>query len=148
MHERGRGVRQSRGQARSLYRRACEGGNVRGCGNLGELLLADGATAEAQGLLTRACDAGKGRACLVLGRAHLSGTLQPGPAGIARGLFERGCNAGEAGSCIALADLLERSAASGDTARATEVLEKACAGGDEEGCARLAPRRLGLRRVP
>jgi TPR repeat protein len=38
MHELGLGVRRSRERARSLYRRACDGGNARACGNLDELL--------------------------------------------------------------------------------------------------------------
>jgi TPR repeat protein len=138
MFELGRGVRPDRERARSLYTRACDRGNARGCGNLGEMLLQGGARREAMPLLQRSCDAKQGRACVILGRIESEGAK-------ARARFERACGVGEAAGCMALADLIERSAESGSRDRVVELLEKACANGSEEGCSRLSRRAQAFR---
>ena len=67
IHELGPGMPPDRERARPLYRRACEGGNARACGNLGELMLTDANPEPALALLEMACNAWQGRACLVSG---------------------------------------------------------------------------------
>jgi hypothetical protein len=136
IHELGLGVPRDRARARSLYRQACERRNLRACGNLGELLLADVRPGDAPDgalvLLRTACDAGHGRACAVIGRAQATGVVVSGGPSDAAVWFERGCAGGEVSSCVALADLVE------SPGRRAELLTLACARGDADGCARLA----------
>jgi TPR repeat protein len=135
VNELGQGVAANRGRARSLYRSACEARNVRACGNLGELLLADLSHGEspdgAVALLRTSCDVGHARACGVLGRAYADGATVVRAPAVAAAWLERACAKGDAPSCVRLVDLGVA------PARATELLTAACMRGLEEGCARL-----------
>lgn len=145
MYELGRGVRRDPERARSLYERACDGGNARACGNLGELVLRDpalGAPERAVSLLRSSCEAGQPRACATLGVAALEGRVRLASPDEPRLLLARACGRGEPAGCVALGDL---SARLGDEARADALYASACARGHEVGCARFDERSRRLR---
>jgi TPR repeat protein len=107
MSEVGAGVPRDRGRARWAYRRACNAGNMHGCGNLGELLLADLEPGANQGaalaLLHRSCDAGKLRACdVLLGHACVRGE---GAACLTLAALRTACARGSDAACARIEGL-------------------------------------------
>ena len=134
-YELGLGVRQDRALARSIYQHTCDAGDVRACGNLGELLLSGGESPSgAIALLRKACEAGHARPCGVLGDAYASGASIPRAPAEAVSWSERACARGDAPSCVRLVDL------GASAARTDKLLTLACVGGDVEGCDRLGRR--------
>lgn len=117
----------------------CPGGTVKGC--LDAALEADrkADSARAVELYTRTCDAGVARACVTLGTFQWQGRggLQADPAK-AYLLYMRGCEAGEASGCFS-AGICHRTGACAEKndAKATELLRRACDGGDSRACANL-----------
>lgn len=67
MYERGRGVPRAPSQAVSLYQRACEGGDMLGCENLGVMYQNGGGVPQdevrARALFQQACAGGQPSAC-------------------------------------------------------------------------------------
>jgi hypothetical protein len=67
MYRAGGGVTQDFDRAADLYEQACDGGDMRGCTNLGNMYqVGDGITQDlsrAASLYERACDGGWERAC-------------------------------------------------------------------------------------
>ncbi len=155
-HELGLGVAKSATRARSLYRHACEGGNARACGNLGELLLDDaragGDAGHALFLLGAACDAGSARHCGVLGWAYGAGVVVPRSPVAAASYLERSCARGEPLGCMTLVDLIEGGVVVADPSHARDLAARACMHGSAAGCARLGnpsrPSRLLVADAP
>jgi TPR repeat protein len=143
-YEIGLGGPRSLPRARGYYQHACEGGNARACGNLGELLLASAASAadtrSAVDMLGTACAAGHARHCAALGRAHGSGERLPRQPALAASFLDRACRGGDGRACLDLAHELELRDQRAGGERTFELLLAACAQGDPAGCARLTDR--------
>jgi TPR repeat protein len=106
MHERALGVAApDLAQARSYYTRACDGGVLRGCSNLGAVVLRGDAGSPADPvaaaeLFRRACEGRTAVACANLAALHETGSGVPRDPQRARELREQACRAGHARSCL------------------------------------------------
>jgi TPR repeat protein len=140
-YEVGVGVFRDRRRAMGLYRHACDSGNVRACGNLGELMLADAEPgtrpSAALELLQTSCSKSNARACAALGRAFAQGRVAPQELVTAATLLERACSGGESSACVEVADLIDKGAVTAPRGLSAQLNRVACARGDAEGCARL-----------
>jgi uncharacterized protein len=115
--EEGSGTSADRDEARSLFTRACAGGEAEACLRLslrGDRLDLD-RLAEHRAALSRACQRGAGEACLVVARLGDETAL------------ERGCASGSGPSCTAAA--MTRPLVDGRA-----LAERACALADPGGC--------------
>jgi TPR repeat protein len=129
-------------RARELHRHACESGDARACGNLGELLLASGAAGSesdrAFALLFQACAGGSGRHCAAIGRAYVTGTALPHSPSTAASFFEDACAHGDAASCLEAADLFERRIVVSQPGKALGLVAVACTLGNRRACERAS----------
>jgi len=117
----------------------CPGGTVQGC--LDAALEADkkADSSRAVELYSRTCDAGVARACVMMGTFHWQGRAGlPADPAKAYSLYLRGCEAGDAAGCFSAA-ICHRTGACAERndTRATELLQRACKGGDSRACANL-----------
>lgn len=112
--QRGLGVAADLAKARELYRRACDGGDALGCGNFAVCLK--------------------------------DGTGGPVDMGGAVAAFKRGCVGGNANSCngLGVATIRGEGGLKVDGARALELFESSCQGGDPVGCDNLASLKKAL----
>jgi len=147
--------------ARELYRRACDGGELRGCNSLGYMLehalgtpappppvaghrappVPTADFAGAARLYERACDGGLMRGCNNLAALYLRGVGVPDGANPvrARELFMRACEGQNGLGCSNLGQLYELGTGiSADVVRASQLYERACELGAGAGCYRLA----------
>jgi TPR repeat protein len=105
MYERGLGVAAADlVQARTYYTRACDGGVLRGCSNLGAIVLRGDATSPANptaaaDLFRRACEGRTGVACANLAALYDAGSGVARDTQRARELRQQACQAGHARSC-------------------------------------------------
>lgn len=146
--ELGLGRSPSRTVARGLYARACEGGNARGCVNLGKLDLASDPALHgerASRMFAAACDAGEASGCAALGQLRASGQTVARDVTAAAGLFGKACAKGSVVACYELAELhrtvdgvnSRRPVEAMDRMRMVELYVKACVAGHAPACARL-----------
>jgi len=74
LYQSGQGVEENDAQARTLYQKACDGGDVDGCNWLGVLYEKGRGGArdqeQARALYKKACDGGVGQACTNLRNLH------------------------------------------------------------------------------
>lgn len=127
--------------ARSLYRRACEGGNQRGCVNSGRLTVATSSSTPAEldrarGMFAFACEEHEMTGCTALGRMFADGRGVTKDVTAARALLERGCAARDAEACFQLAELPLAGGAS-DPMQVAELYVKACVAGHQAACERM-----------
>jgi len=117
----------------------CPGGTVQGC--LDAAMEADkkADASRAVEMYSRACEAGVARACVMMGTFHWQGRdgLPADPAK-AYAHYLRGCEGGDAAGCFSAA-ICHRtgSCAEKNDTRATELLQRACNGGDARACSNL-----------
>ena len=126
-------------QAAELYRKACDGGERKGCHDLGLMYYrGEGMTQDlnrAAGLFKRACDAGGTGGCLDLGLMYLRGEGVPKDPNRAADLYKRACDAGAPPGCTDLGRMYrEGEGVTKDPVRAAELFERACAGDGSVGC--------------
>jgi hypothetical protein len=138
-HELGRGAPRDASLAERLYRQACDGGNARGCGNRGELVLAGaapGSSDQGLALVFQACDGGSGRHCGLVGRSYAEGVIVPLSPSTAASFLERGCLRGDTTSCLGVADIFEQGLVPAAPGRAHVLVAAACSLGDRAACDR------------
>jgi TPR repeat protein len=122
-----------------LYTRACDEGSAMGCNNLG-LAYVDGGLGQARDvakgarLLQRSCDLNPGSmGCTNLGFLLHQGEVLPKDELRALGLLTRACDAESWQGCYWLGEVYAGSERN-DPARALQVWERGCKGGDQKSC--------------
>jgi TPR repeat protein len=126
--------------------KACDGGYLYACVQLGVDLLLGSAVGSANAAdpaagvarLRQACEAGEPRACGTLGTAYVSGVGVEVDVRAGIELYEQGCRVGDGYACGSLG--LMYSLGSGverDLARAGQLFAKACEAGDALACGNL-----------
>ena len=143
-------------RAATLYEKACDMGESRGCVMLGMLYFQGAGVEKAEtrtfSLMKKACDMGGGYGCFNLGLMYKDGTGRPA-ALVAYGgvekdiaqaatLYEKACDLGDGSGCIELGVLYLNgipfsSVIQKDEARAVTLFEKACDRGYSVGCNKL-----------
>jgi len=129
-------------EARALFEKACDGGEITGCYNLGSLYQnGQGVSqdyAQARTLDQKACDGGQMSGCNNLGQLYQYGQGVSQDYAHARMLYQKGCNGGEMSSCNNLGLLYQNGqGVSQDYAQARTLYQKACDGGEMSGCTNL-----------
>jgi hypothetical protein len=136
------GVAQDRKKSVGFYAVSCEGGNLRGCSNLGgQYANGEGVAeddAEANRLFRQACEGGNMVGCTNLGVQYDDGEGVAEDDAEANRLYRQACEGGEMGGC----DNLGVKYANGegvaeDDAEANRLFRQACEGGNMSGCANL-----------
>ena len=140
-------------QAAELFRRACDGGERKGCNSLGLMYYKGEGVAKdlnrAADLYKRACDAGGSGGCLNLGSIYLRGEGVPKDPIRAADLFERACDAGGAPGCTDLGLMYRRGeGVAKDLNRAADFFKRACDAGGSGGCLNLGSMYLRGQGVP
>lgn len=126
-------------QAAGLYQKACDGGERRGCTNLGLMYYnADGMPKDldrAAGLFKRACDADGPGGCMNLGLMYLRGESVAKDPHRAAELLERACDTNVAAACTNLGIMYARGEnLPQDLKRAADLYTRACNGNHPIGC--------------
>jgi len=126
-------------QAAELYRKACDGGERKGCHDLGLMYQRGEGVAKdlnrAAGLFKRACDAGGTGGCLDLGLMYLRGEGVPKDLNRAADLYKRACDAGAPPGCTDLGRMYhDGEGVAKDFNRAAELFKSACDAGGSIGC--------------
>ena len=126
-------------QAAELYRKACDGGERKGCHDLGLMYYrGEGMTKDltrAGGLFKRACDAGGTGGCLDLGLMYLRGEGVPKDLNRAADLYMRACDAGAPPGCTDLGRMYhDGEGVAKDLNRAADLFKRACDAGGSVGC--------------
>lgn len=126
-------------KAAALWQKACNGGDMLGCANLGFLYrhgegVAQDAAKAAQ-LYTQACDGGNMGGCFNLGFLYQDGQGMARDAAQAARLYRQACDGGDMKGCANLG-VLYRNGLGGtrDAAQAAKLFGKACDGGNMPGC--------------
>lgn len=133
LHLRGAGVEKSEAKASEVFQKACDGGDVEGCGALGTLVAGSDA-AKAVGLWTKACDGAVAGSCTSLGKAALEGTGTDKNPDKALALFVRGCDGGDPQGCASAADRTRMGKTPEEQQRALQLDNRACQGGIPASC--------------
>jgi TPR repeat protein len=125
-----------------LMTRACEGGNMAACRDLGIMYVTGKGVAEddahAVSLYRKACDGGNPFGCGNLGFMYENGLGAGKDEAQASGLYRKACDGGVALGCGSLALMYEKgNGVSVDLAQAVNFYRKACDGGFAPGCAGL-----------
>jgi len=129
-------------QAAELYRKACDGGERKGCHDLG-LMYYRGEGMErdlnqAAGLFKRACDAGGFGGCQDLGLMYSRGEGVAKDLNRAAGLFKRACDAFLAPGCTDLGLMYYKGEGEAkDLNHAADLFKRACDAGGSGGCLNL-----------
>lgn len=143
MLETGDGIAADPARAESLYDEECAASRTAGCWRLG-LLLAERqvegdaeAAARLRGAFRRGCTGGNGESCYRLAELLETG----GERRQAAQYFGRACERNDFSGCFRWAGYLESGvgASEPDTVFVQKLYRKACAGGIEAACARVAP---------
>ena len=126
-------------QAAELYQKACDGGERKGCTNLGLMYYNGQGKAKdldrAAGLFKRACDAGGTGGCLNLGLMYSRGESVPKDPQRAADLFKIACDGGAAPGCTNLGLMYAKGEnLVQDLSRAAGLYERACGEGNGPGC--------------
>ena len=125
--------------ARPLLKRACEGGEMEGCAQLGELLdRGQGGDQDLDAAIVfarRACDAGSATGCAGLGMAIYKSSADQKFTTESYAHVARGCALGSVLGCGLQGYALEYGEGTAvDLARAFELYAQACAMGDNNAC--------------
>jgi TPR repeat protein len=114
----------------------CDRGDAGSCANLGLMFdLGQGVKPDASRaaqLFETACEAGNAPACGRRGEMFLAGSGPGVDAGRAREFLRRGCSGGWMAACTRLGDLERKT---GLAVNVLAMFERACRGGDGDGCA-------------
>jgi TPR repeat protein len=126
-------------QAAELYRRACDGGERKGCHDLGLMYYNGEGVAKdlnrAADLYKRACDEGGTGGCMDLGEMYSRGEGVPKDLKRAADFFKRACDAGGAPGCTDLGRMYRHGeGVTQDLNRAADLFKKACDAGGSVGC--------------
>jgi TPR repeat protein len=126
-------------QAAELFLKACDGGERKGCHDLGLMYYKGEGVAQdlnrAAGLYKRACDAGGTGGCLDLGLMYLRGEGVPKDPKRAADFYKRACDDGSPPGCTDLGRMYyEGEGVAQDLSRAAELYKRACDGGGAGGC--------------
>ena len=129
-------------EARPLFRKACDGGDMGGCSNLGILYQngQGGARDYAQARIAyrKACDGGTMAGCIGVGALYDNGlgvTKDPVQAST---LYQKACDGGTMDGCFDLGiDYQTGEGVTRDYAQARAMYQKACEGGYMNGCSGL-----------
>jgi TPR repeat protein len=140
-------------QAAELYRRACDGGERKGCHDLGLMYYRGEGVAKdlnrAAGLYKRACDAGGTGGCLDLGLMYLRGEGVPKDPNRAADFYKRACDAGSPPGCTDLGRMYYTGeGVQNDMNRAADLFKRACDAGGTGGCLDLGSMYLRGQGVP
>jgi TPR repeat protein len=148
MLELGAGVPSDAPQARALYAKACSAQNQRACANLSRLELQTATDvvdiAQAQNRLLIACEEGEASACAFAG--SLSSSTQDRDPETTAALLTKACNRGQTSACYDLAEATRTGAP--PSVAEIELYVKACLGGHEPACKKLAPTRVTVAASP
>jgi len=132
--------RHDRSRALPLANKACDGGVLEGCYNLGLLYMTEPPAddAKAVALFQRACEGGVPQACHDLGISYEKGRGVAADPARTVALFQRACTAGMIISCYDLGSVYsEGKLVARDEAKALGLFQQACTGGHLEGCYNL-----------
>jgi len=140
-------------QAAELYRRACDGGERKGCNALGLMYYNGEGVAKdanrAADLYQRACDAGGSGGCLNLAAMYLRGDGLPKNLNRAADFYQRACDAGAPPGCTRLGLMCSNGeGVAKDLNRAADLFKRACDGGGSGGCLNLGSMYERGRGVP
>jgi TPR repeat protein len=140
-------------QAAELFRKACDGGERKGCHDLGLMYYkGEGVSQDlnrAAGLYKRACDAGGVGGCLDLGLMYLRGEGVPKDPKRAADFYKHACDDDSPPGCTDLGRMYyEGEGVSQDLNRAAELYKRACDGGGTGGCFDLGSMYLRGEGVP
>jgi len=140
-------------QAAELFRRACDGGERKGCHDLGLMYFNGEGVAKdlnrAAGLYKRACDAGGVGGCLDLGLMYLRGEGVAKDPNRAADFYKRACDAGGAPGCTDLGRMYrDGEGVAKNLDRAADLFKRACDGGGAVGCEDLGSMYLHGDGVP
>ena len=130
------------GEARPLWEKACDGGEMSACANLG-MLYQDSKSvsqdfANARALFQQACDGGNADGCTHLGLLYQNGEGAAQDYAQARTLYQKACDAGNASGCTDLGNLYQNGlGVTQDYVQARTFFQKACDSGNMEACAGL-----------
>ena len=128
-------------KASSLYKKACNGGEIAGCHNLGVLEEKKGNIAKASSLYKKACDGGGMNGCYNLGvLEHKKGNIAK-----ASSLYKKACDGGGMNGCYNLGVLEHKK---GNIAKASRLYKKACDGGGNTACKILIEVNKKMKRHP
>jgi class 3 adenylate cyclase len=130
-------------QAAELYRKSCDGGERKGCHDLGLMYYRGEGVAKdlhrSADLYKRACDAGGTGGCLDLGLMYLRGDGVPKDLNRAADFYRRACDAGAPPGCTDLGRMYnDGKGVAKDLNRAADLFKRACDGGGPGGCLSLA----------
>ena len=117
-------------RAAVLYKKACDGGEMLGCFNLGNLEDKKGNLARAAVLYKKACNGGYMGGCSNLGILE----MEKGNLPRAATLWKKACDGGDMLGCFNLGILEDKK---GNLPRAAVLYKKACDGGHIGGCYNL-----------
>jgi len=140
-------------QAAELFRRACDGGERKGCHDLGLMYFrGEGVTKDlhrAADLYKRACEAGGTGGCLDLGLMYLRGEGVPKDLNRAADFYKRACDLGAPPGCTDLGRMYYEGEGVGkDPNRAADLYKRACDAGGSGGCLNLGSMYLHGQGVP
>ncbi len=129
-------------EARLHYSEACNGGEPKGCTDLGALYdNGQGVPqdyAEARRLYKQGCDGGQPRGCTDLGFLYEKGQGGTQDYSEARRLYKQGCDGGNLFGCTNLGFLYEKGqGVTQDYAEARRLYKQGCDGGNADGCNNL-----------
>ena len=145
------GVKQDKSKAVGLYTKACDGGDMLGCSNLG-LIYAKGEGVQqdnfkAVELQTKACDGGNTFGCSNLGEMYYKGWGIRQDKSKAVELYTKACDGGYAGGCINLGVMYKigERGVQQNLNHAMELFGKACDLRTERGCDEYVRLKRGSR---
>ncbi|HYW39651.1 MAG TPA: TIR domain-containing protein [Terriglobales bacterium] len=140
-------------QAAELYQKACDGGERKGCHDLGLMYYkGEGVVKDlnrAARLFKRACDAGGSGGCQDLGLMYSRGEGVAKDLIRAADLYKRACDAGAAPGCTDLGLMYNKGeGVAKDLNRAADLFKRACGAGGSGGCLNLGSMYLRGQGVP
>ena len=121
----------------AFFKRACDGGDARGCHHWGRTEAIAGADAALlRTAYARGCQLGNPRACFELSELDRQGIAGPRDVKLAAQLAEQACHAGDPVACMGFSYALRDGVGvAPDAARARRTMRYACAGLNIPGCA-------------
>jgi TPR repeat protein len=127
-------------EAWAMLRKACEGGEMVGCYDLGAAYYIGGHGvgqdyAQARSFYQKACDGGHMDGCCMLGTLYQNSQGVTLDYAQARTFYQKACNGGQMDGCSQLGTLYESGqGVAQDYAQARTFYQKACNGGQMDGC--------------
>ncbi|MCC6554320.1 MAG: sel1 repeat family protein [Polyangiaceae bacterium] len=137
MHREGKGAPKDSPRAVTLLQKGCDGGQLKGCVQAGEILynVAPKDQTRAAALFKKACDGGEATGCVDLGWAYSAGAGVPKDSAASAAAFGKACTDTEAIGCVGLGQLYrDGKGVPQDRKRAGELFKKACSAGITIAC--------------